>query len=112
RRRGGPGWFRFVHTVALVGALGLAAAIVGAMLFGNRHVKLFALDLGSAARLMETFVPLALGAIAFSPTAQAAWRNRSPSAFYLAAVFVSIVMAMGPYPRAFRIRIWDHSPYL
>jgi hypothetical protein len=112
RRKTGPRWFRFVHTVALVGALGLAVAIVGAMLFGNRHVKLFALDLGSAARLMETFVPLALGAIAFSPTAQAAWRNRSPSAFYLAAVFVSIVMAMGPYPRAFRIRIWDHSPYL
>jgi hypothetical protein len=32
--------------------------------------------------------------------------------FYLGALFLSLTMAMGPFPRAFKLKIWDHSPYL
>lgn len=111
-RRHEPRWFSMAHGVAWAIALALAAGIVGGLMLGNRHVRLGPVDFGSVPRLMVTAVPMLLVLLAFSPTAAQAWRARSASAFYLGALFVSITMAMGPLPRVFRLRMWDHSPYL
>src|SRR5262249_16870227 len=87
-------------------------AIVETLLLGRRHVHLFRLDLGGISTWIVVVLALGLIALAFSPATQRAWRARSPSAFYLGAVVVSIALAMGPYPRAFGMKISNHSPYL
>jgi hypothetical protein len=93
-------------------ALGYVLLIVVSVFLGTRHISLFGVRVGSIPRLIAMAVPLVLLAIAFSPAAQQAWRERSATAFYLGAVAVSIVLAMGPFPRALGAKIWSNSPYL
>ena len=46
-----------------------------------------------------------LAAVATSPPGRAAWRRRSPLAFYLAAAFILFVCALGPRPTFLGARI-------
>ena len=103
-RRQEPRAVAIAHGVAWGIACALVVIIAAAMWFGLRQVRV--------PRVMVTAAPFLVLVLACSPAAAKAWRARSPLAFYVVAVIVGIVMAMGPFPRLFRQRIWDHSPYL
>ncbi len=45
------------------------------------------------------------------PRLSAAWRNRTPSLFYLVAAAAMFVLALGPLPRAFGVPIFYKAPY-
>jgi hypothetical protein len=111
-RRRGSRPLSIAHGLWWVVALAYVLLIIVSVMIGTRHIGLFGVRVGGIPKLIAMAVPLVLIAIAASPAAQQAWRARSATAFYLGAVAVSIVLAMGPYPRVMGARIWDQSPYL
>jgi hypothetical protein len=97
----------------LLFAVALVCALIAASTrtFGNWHFDALGVHVSGIARMLAVTWPALILAIALSPAAERAWRERSASAFYLGATVVSLILAMGPTPRAWGEKFWNDGPY-
>jgi hypothetical protein len=95
-----------------------AVAIVFALIalstrvLGNWHFSGLGVHVSGMAKMLGLTWPAAILALALSPAIEKAWRARSVSAFYLVATCLTLVLAMGPSPRAWGVKFWNEAPYL
>jgi len=107
RQRGLATLQMLLWTTAVVCAL----IAISTRTLGNWHFDEIGVHVSGIAKMLAVTWPALILGFALSPAAARAWRERSVSAFYLAATGVLIILAMGPDPRAWGEKIWNDGPY-
>jgi hypothetical protein len=96
-----------------------AAAVVGVvaatpLLFGPWRLEIFGVRLLSVSAARKPFslaVFLAAVAIGLHPSIRAAWKRRSPLAFYALATVAMWIFSLGPSPTFMNERVLYNAPY-
>jgi hypothetical protein len=92
-------------------ALICAVIAISTRTVGNWHFDAIGVHVSGIAKMLAVTWPALLLAIALSPAAERAWRERSVTAFYLGTTIIVIILAMGPDPKAWGEKFWNDGPY-
>jgi hypothetical protein len=109
--------WRQQRVLATLQYLLILAAVVCALIAistrtsGNWHFDAIGVHVSGIAKMLAVTWPALFLALALSPAAERAWRERSMSAFYLAATWIVLILAMGPDPKAWGEKFWNDAPY-